>query len=48
MDLELAKIPMGRLAQPEEIGDSIVFLASPLASYMTGSRMVVGGGYPAY
>ncbi|RFU28146.1 hypothetical protein B7463_g8209, partial [Scytalidium lignicola] len=48
MDLELNKIPMGRLALPEEIGDCIVFLASPLASYVTGSRMVVGGGYSAY
>ncbi|KAH8812127.1 short chain dehydrogenase/ reductase [Xylogone sp. PMI_703] len=48
LENELKKIPMGRMALPEEIGDSIVYLASPLASYVTGSSLVVGGGYSAY
>ena len=37
-------IPLERLAQVEEIGQAAVFLASPLASYVTGTRLVVDGG----
>lgn len=39
-----ATVPLGRLADPEEIGACAVFLASPLASYVTGSTLVVHGG----
>lgn len=39
-----ATVPIGRLAWPEEIGDACVFLASPMASYVTGSNLVVHGG----
>ena len=45
MDSEIAKTPMQRLADVEEIADSIVFLASPMASFMTGASLVVDGGY---
>ena len=45
MDAEIAKTPMGRLAHVDEIADSIVFLASPMASFMTGASLVVDGGY---
>lgn len=38
------RIPLGYVAPPEEIAKAIVFLASDLASYMTGSIMVVDGG----
>jgi NAD(P)-dependent dehydrogenase (short-subunit alcohol dehydrogenase family) len=38
------RIPLGRVAAPEEIAKAIVFLASDLASYMTASIMVVDGG----
>ena len=38
-------IPMGRLGKPEEPARALVFLASPLSSYTTGSTIDVSGGY---
>lgn len=40
----LATIPMHRLGDPDEIGKVALFLASDMASYMTGSQIVVDGG----
>lgn len=37
-------IPMGRIAQPEEIADVAMFLSSPRSSYVTGSGWIVDGG----
>jgi NAD(P)-dependent dehydrogenase (short-subunit alcohol dehydrogenase family) len=37
--------PMQRAAMPEELGPSLVYLASPASSFMTGSVLVVDGGY---
>jgi NAD(P)-dependent dehydrogenase (short-subunit alcohol dehydrogenase family) len=39
-----ATIPAGRLAEPADIADVCLFLASPLARYMTGGSILVHGG----
>jgi 2-deoxy-D-gluconate 3-dehydrogenase len=39
-----ARIPMGRMGEPDEIAKVALFLASDMASYMTGSQVVVDGG----
>ncbi len=38
-------LPIGRMAEPSEIGEVIAFLCSPSASYVTGQAMAVDGGY---
>ncbi len=40
----MAKIPMHRMGEPDEIGKVALFLASDMSSYMTGSQIVVDGG----
>ncbi|HEY2694754.1 MAG TPA: SDR family NAD(P)-dependent oxidoreductase [Pseudonocardiaceae bacterium] len=42
--MTLARIPLGRWAQPEEIAGSFVFFASDAASYITGQVLPVDGG----
>ncbi len=39
-----ATIPLGRMAQPQDIGDACLFLASPLSSYISGASIAVHGG----
>lgn len=39
------KIPLGRLGRPEELAGLYVYLASEASSYMTGSDIVIDGGY---
>jgi 3-oxoacyl-[acyl-carrier protein] reductase len=41
----LAQIPLNRFGNPEEIAGVILFLCSPLASYMTGQTLQVNGGW---
>ena len=38
--------PMQRVGTPEDIGGAALFLASDLSAYVTGDRIIVGGGYP--
>jgi 2-dehydro-3-deoxy-D-gluconate 5-dehydrogenase len=44
MESFLAKIPMHRMGEPDEIAKAALFLASDMSSYMTGSQIVVDGG----
>jgi len=43
-DLNLAAVPLGRVARPEEIASTIAFLCSPAASYVCGVMLDVNGG----
>jgi NAD(P)-dependent dehydrogenase (short-subunit alcohol dehydrogenase family) len=45
-----ATVPLGRMADPSDIADACVFLASPLARYVSGAELLVHGGgeRPAY
>jgi 3-oxoacyl-[acyl-carrier protein] reductase len=40
----LNAVPLGRLGQPSDVADACLFLASPLASWITGIELVVDGG----
>ena len=46
-DWVLQRIPLGRIGQVEEVTAAILFLASPAASLITGTSMVVDGGWTA-
>jgi NAD(P)-dependent dehydrogenase (short-subunit alcohol dehydrogenase family) len=45
-----ATVPIGRMARPDDVADVCVFLASPLARYVSGANVLVHGGgeQPAY
>lgn len=43
-----ARTPLGRLAEPEEIADVVIFLASEESKYMEGQTIVIDGGWSVY
>jgi NAD(P)-dependent dehydrogenase (short-subunit alcohol dehydrogenase family) len=44
----LARCPLGRMGQPEEVAGAILFLCSPLASFVHGTTLRVDGGFLAH
>ncbi len=46
-ELYSSRVPLGRVADPEEIASSVLFLASDASSYVTGVALPVDGGYSA-
>lgn len=42
-----AATPLKRLAEPEEVAAAVLYLASDAARFMTGSELVLDGGYTA-
>lgn len=41
----MARLPLGRIGEPDDVAKVVLFLASAAADYMTGSLLVVDGGY---
>ena len=48
MEMYRQQVPMGTFGEPEDLGPLAVYLASDAARYMTGSAIVIDGGYTAW
>ena len=46
-ELAMSRVPLNRYAQPEDIAYGVLYLASDESSYVTGSELVVDGGWTA-
>ena len=44
----IARTPMGRIGEPEEVAAAVAFLCLPAASYVTGECIAVDGGFLRY
>lgn len=44
-DAVVSRIPTGRMGSPEDVARAVAFLGSPAASYITGTNLVVDGGF---
>jgi len=42
---EMARLPMGRIGEPEEVASMVAFLCMPAASYMTEQVICIDGGH---
>ncbi len=47
-DVLLASAALKRLVEPEEVADAVAFLCSPTAASMTGTSLVLDGGWTAH
>jgi 3-oxoacyl-[acyl-carrier protein] reductase len=41
----LKNVPLGRFGTPTEVAQTVLFLCSPLASYITGQTLEINGGW---
>jgi NAD(P)-dependent dehydrogenase (short-subunit alcohol dehydrogenase family) len=46
--IDSANRPLGRIAAPDEIAQAVLYLASDVSAYVTGSALVIDGGAQAY
>ena len=45
MEYLMSRVPMARWGQPEDLAGAVIFLASPASSFITGTTIVVDGGF---
>jgi NAD(P)-dependent dehydrogenase (short-subunit alcohol dehydrogenase family) len=41
-------IPMGRVGEPDDVANAVLYLASDAAKYATGTNLVIDGGYTSW